>query len=83
MQAELVPSCQVIVAKHLPLLLQDPRNEGRLLVSAPKLVKYLQEEQKYSLKSRSLHSAALQASVVLMGSCALLAATYLIPKILS
>jgi len=63
--------------------LQDPRNEGRLVVPATQLAKYLQQEQRYTLRSRSLHSAAMQASVVLMGGCGLLAATYLIPKILS
>lgn len=62
---------------------QDPGNEGRLVVSAAKLARYLQQEQRDSLKSRSLHSAAMQASVVLMGGGALLAASYLIPKILS
>ena len=64
-------------------MVQDPENDGRLVVPASKLAKFLQQEQKDSLKSRSLHSAAMQASVVLMGGGALLAATYLIPKILS
>jgi hypothetical protein len=62
---------------------QDPQNEGRLVISAAKLVEYLQKDQSYTLKSRSLHSAAMQASVVLIGGCVLMAATYLIPNILS
>jgi hypothetical protein len=65
------------------LELQDPGNEGRLVISAPNLGEYLRKEQGYSLKSRSLHSAAMQASVVLIGGCALMAVTYLIPNILS
>lgn len=78
-------SMKIAVQQHL-LHLQLPcrigSNEGRVYVPYNALCQYVQQEQRSSLLSTFVHEASLRYLMVFGGVSSILAATYVIPKLL-
>lgn len=69
--------------QHLQLPCEAGSNEGRVQVPYDALYQYVQQEQRSSKLSTFLHEASLRYLMVFGGVSGVLAATYVVPKLLT
>ena len=79
-------SMKTIIKKQLQQLQLQfvvGQNDGRILIPFDALYQYVQQEQRYSALSTFMHGATLRYLMVGSGVSGLVAAMYVVPKLMS